>query len=166
MKLIVMLLLLAGLQSCSKTAQELTLDRMDYIGSEIRIDGYYCHQINDTYNSFILFENGIYHDLGETVQSSIEELDELILDETFYNNLRDIQYTWGVFQVEGNRITIERWLPGTGGAYPVQLLEGEIVNDTTILISGLRGTKYEDEVDEFKFRQLSPKPDSTNTFIR
>lgn len=164
-KIIILLAFCSLFQGCFRGAEELTLERVDYLGSEIKIDGYYYHQDNETFNSFMLFENGVYHGFGETEQPTLENLDALIQDETFYNNIRDLQYTWGVYQVDGNGITIERWLPGTGGPYPTQLLEGDIIDDETIRISGLRGTEYEDEVDEFKFRALSPKPDSTNTFI-
>lgn len=149
--------------SCCKTAEELTLERMNYTGNELRIDGYYYHQLNDVIHSFVLFNNGTYLSLGYNDNlGSLFDLDEIIKNENIIADLKEKQWFWGVFKVSNNNILIDRWLPGNGGPYPVELLEGDILNDETIMITGFRQTDVE---DEFKFRHLSPKPDSTNMFI-
>jgi len=165
MKYIIIVVLLISVFSNCKVAESLTLERMDHNGNDLRIDGYYYHPYESGYIAFFLYRNGVYLSSGAILEtSSLEQLDQKFLDREVIP-MTNIQWFWGVFRVKGGSINIERWLPGTGGPYPTQLLDGELLNDSTILISGLRGKKYEGIIDTFKFRQFSPKPDSTNSFI-
>lgn len=162
----ILLLLISIVYSCT-TMKPLSLEREDYNGKNLRLDGYYYSPYEEGYTSFFLFENGIYLDNGSTIKTDgINKLDEIIKSMYPLNPKYSVPYRWGIFIVNGSDIKIEAWLSGSGGAYPTHLVKGKIINDTTIAISGLKGKKYDNQVDYFHFRQFSPKPDSTNEFIK
>lgn len=164
-KFFIALISVSCLATC-KVADPLTIERAELTTNNLKINGYYNKCDQDYCYPFYLFENGIYLDCGAVNLASQEIIDSVILDSDFIERLKRTQYGWGVFKVSKNEISIEQWLPGVGGPYPTKIYSGQILNDTTILISGLRGTKYKDEIDTFRFRPLPTKPDSTNTFVK
>jgi hypothetical protein len=82
------------------------------------------------------------------------------------------KFNWGVFQVNGANIKFERWYPSSGGPLKAYISSGEILNDTTFLITESyrmqKGNKTElkDRNETYYFREFSPKSDSTNKFIK
>ena len=97
------------------------------------------------------------------------EFEKKVSDGTFYTNNKDYKSTWGIFKVVNNVVMIERVI-GSGGLRGLAFIDyGEILNDTTIHIY-----KNEDPYtnvssvkdDTLHFKQFSPKPDSTNVFIK
>lgn len=120
--------------------------------------------------------SGSYNpDLGisENLAISDSNINRRIMREKEYINT---QIGWGVFNVTGSEIVIERWVTASGGGtYPTQMLKGVIKNDTTIhfhTLIGVHPVNYNSKkkvltIDEtYHFRQFSPKPDSTNNFIK
>ena len=77
------------------------------------------------------------------------------------------KYNYGVFQITGDSIMIEKWvlLPGRRR---VLLLSGNILNDTTFILTRSENSNTGNvfQMDKlFHFHALSHKPDSTNNFI-
>ena len=85
--------------------------------------------------------------------------------------IKNIKFFWGVFNIKNNQILYERWCPSEP-PYRTYVREGNIINDTTFVITKLyrmvNGKKTEEsELNEvYHFKQFSPKPDSTNKFIK
>ena len=150
---------------------KLSLDRTDYNGSELRIDGYYYQEKDgEFYSLYFFYKNGVLQDLGGGyTPSELSELESKIKNGTF-DNANDVKYYWGVFQVDGSGIKFEKWYGER--PYPAFVRDGYIVNDTTFVITQSyrmkRGKKkVERAKDEtYHFKKFSPKPDSTNEFIK
>ncbi len=152
------------------------------VGTNLKTDGYYYLITKDNkYNAFFLYKNGIYHGGNwlNPINFNIKNLSEL--DSKIYpifsaEEKYPSQYHWGVFTTNYLNIEIERWVTSSGGgAYPTQILKGEILNDSTIhfhtkleaepLVANRKKKTF--KIDEtYHFRQFSPKPDSTNKFIK
>jgi hypothetical protein len=152
----------------------LSLPLTPYTGNQLRIDGYY-YQIADgsnykdgtIFDCYFFYKNGIVITLGGGA-NSLEEMDEYvercILLKYFYNS----KYCWGVFVIDGNIIKIDRWTPGAK-PYKAYVREGIILNDTTFHITkSFRSNGKEQNVKNeiYHFREFSPKPDSTNVYIK
>jgi hypothetical protein len=73
----------------------------------------------------------------------------------------------GKLKIAGtDTIRFERWYPGDI-PYRTTISEGKIINDSTFIITRSYKGKHERERNEvYKFRAFSPKPDSTNRFIK
>lgn len=149
----------------------LTLEKVDYKGNELRIDGYYY--MKDTQRPQIsvlfLYENGIIlygsaFDIDKT-----NEMEERYRNGSYATHAKE-KYLWGVFQIDGTQIKYEKWTPGAGPSWSFTY-EGVILNDTTFIINksyrakDAVGKKPSEEHREYHFKQFSPKPDSTNRFI-
>ena len=70
------------------------------------------------------------------------------------------KYVYGLFQIEVSIIKIEKWVPSSGGPTKAYLREGEILNDTTFYLM------HREKKEIYHFKQYSPKPDSTNKYIK
>jgi hypothetical protein len=162
------LLLITG---CDKYAADpLTLIKTDFVpnlnNSFLKTDGYY---LEDDKNGivFFLYNNGVFLDWGGVTATTIIERESKIrvIDSLQYH--KKTKYGWGLFEAKTKDITIEKWLSGNGGPYPVEKYKGKIVNDTTISIPfsywPLNGSEKN---RTFRFKKFSPKPDSTNMFIK
>jgi len=141
---------------------ELSLQRIPYTGNDIRMDGYY-YKFWSSFNSasidnttaFFLFRNGIILAAGSFGSINLNDVDEKLLDR--YKFLEKQKIGWGVYNVKGNKIVFEQWTTSVGGGLPVYKDSYNIENDTTL--TDPYGGVYH-------FRQFSPKPDSTNNFIK
>ncbi|MDR2916031.1 MAG: hypothetical protein LBV74_14600 [Tannerella sp.] len=182
LKILVMITLNIILSSsgCDKERNEssddrLVLEKMDYRGEELRIDGYY-RRYNyvgkepkpRSVTPFIFYRNGIIlGDVGYPIDR-ISEMEEKFRDGFYATNAA--KYQWGVFQIEGSKIKYEKWVP-SDGPFSAFIYEGVILNDTTFIINKsyrMRDIdkKASTEVNwEYHFKPFSPKPDSTNRFI-
>lgn len=152
--------------------QPLSLARASLAPGTLRLNGYYYERSNDRFNAFFLSSNGVFRGFS----SGVDTLDMKGLDRQVagaFPSEFDVRYAWGVFQVNGEAIEIERWLPGVGQAYPTQLLKGKVINDSTIHIFQRIGDDSHDgwmkkrqyDVNEiYHFRVLKVKPDSVSIF--
>ena len=173
------ILLIAILTSCSTCKkmnickdEKLTLNRIEFIGTQLRIDGFYYGNPDTAWNNIIRFETFVLYRNGILYQTGSEEFDKL---ESYIESLaktsgQNTKYVWGVFSIENSTVKIEHWLPAQCG-YPVILRSGEILNDTTFVLRKIvrkdsQGTTEKDINQTFYFRHLSTKPDSTNNFIK
>ena len=144
--------------------EELTLQRVPYTGNEIRTDGYYySYQVNNSTPpeefilAFFLYRNGIILTAGAYNKTDLVNFEHKMMER--YKTLVKEKTGWGIFVVQNNKIEYEQWstADGPGGGLPVFKNSYDIVNDTTLI-------NYSGRI--YHFKQFSPKPDSTNNFIK
>jgi len=154
------------LLNCCKD-EKLSLQRVPYLGNELRTDGYY-YKYWASYDSpvpnnttcLFLFRNGIVLCAGSFESTNLDTVDKELLER--YKWLYEYKSSWGVFVVNGDRYEDEVW--GSGFRLPVSKSIGIIDNDTTIHIIKHISVKEKQEFPQnyrYHFRQFSPKPDST-----
>lgn len=173
---IVLFTVLTSCVSCEKMNtckdKELTIKRAEYSGQELRMDGFYFGNPNvdsqgrNLYELFVFYKNGIVM-LPGTVE--LNKMEEYIITIT-NSNQQNTKFVWGLFVINNKEISLEHWVAAQCG-YPAVLRSGEILNDTTFVLrkmvrNGSQGTEETVINEEFNFRQFSPKPDSTNNFIK
>ena len=173
----VLLIIVAGTFSCKDWFADLfedeayTLTREDYTGNQIRTDGYYYSYYksgSDLVGVTIFYRNGVVID--GTGGRSLSEFDEVFSNGTFYNNNKNNKDIWGIFKVVNNEVMIERAI-ADGLMHRLAFIDyGKILNDTTIHIYKNKESYGNDVTtvkdDTLHFKQFSPKPDSTNVFIK
>jgi hypothetical protein len=164
---LIFLTLLFGFR-CNKIEKEddvLTLKREGYTGSTLKFDGIYYLETENfegpLFQRYAIYRNGIIRHLG----GSKTKEDPIFLS-------GKSKFDWGVFQIDGAVIKFERWYPSSGGPLKAYIRSGEILNDSTFLITesyrmqGGRKTEIKERNEIYHFKEFSPKPDSTNTFIK
>jgi hypothetical protein len=163
--------------SCDKERNEssddkLSLERIDYNGNELIIDGYYYKKDPNRpqLSALFLYQNGtILYGSAFNIDNT-NEVEERYRNGNYATNAAKYKYDWGVFQINGTQIKYEKWVP-TNGPFPAVTYEGVILNDTTFVINKSyraldAGKKAPTEhYWEYHFKEFSPKPDSTNRFI-
>lgn len=163
--------------ACSKLlfgSEELTLPKQPYTGNELRIDGYYYYKYypgeNEVYYStYLLYENGIILYGGAVNETEITRLENDFKSNKWIEIQRKYKYMWGVFIINGNKLLFERWYPNSPGQPKVYINEGKILNDTTFQITTFYrpdGSKRREKDEIYHFKPFSPKPDSTNNFVK
>jgi hypothetical protein len=137
-----------------------------YTGNTLKIEGYY-YQIaynGIIYNPHIIYRNGVLITLGGS-ENSVEEMDKYIRKRMESSRYQKIKYLWGVFFIDENIIRIyslSQDYPHKGYSQ-----EGIILNDTTFQITKFSSDgKIKEYNDIYHFREFSPKPDSTNVYIK
>jgi hypothetical protein len=170
------LLVLLPLSSCEKNGfcedDELSLSRTEYNGSDLQIDGYYYEQTSNEEpfsDIYYFYRNGVL--LGGGVAAAADVNDDEYIPPVNLNLIRNTKAVWGVFKLNGNLVEIERWQSRINGCETTIYERGNILNDTTFVINR-REFRSDGEVRRtddlnafFKFRPLTEKPDSTNSFI-
>jgi hypothetical protein len=158
--------------SCNKeilTDDKLSFARTLFVGNQLKTDGYYY--LMDDYGvsaTYFFYQNGIIIHRGGWINNSLEEL-ERNFHTIDWNEIKNNKSAWGIFQIKGNKIEFERWYPSSGGPLPAYIRSGEILNDTTFIITKSIRSKTGEEKELYEtyyFKQFSPKPDSTNNFIK
>lgn len=157
--------------SCTDTLQ---LTRTSITGNQLRLDGYYydnyaSYENLDYIDPIILYSNGIILHTG--VEHSLRAIDSTFLDEKWLEYSKNRHDWWGIYQIEGNSIKIEKLYHSNAWFFHAYIRSGKILNDTTFIInsverSGKPWTKEEKILRVYHFRHFSIKPDSTNRFIK
>jgi len=153
---------------------KLTLTKQVYSGCQLRIDGYYYYSAdNKLYDTYFLYRDGLIINGGGSSSLTPFESFEKEFSSSYTNEyLSNSKYAWGLFNIQGDSILIERWYPSSGGPLPVYMRMGKVLNDTTFVITESyrmkkgKKTEVDSESETYHFRQFSPKPDSTNIFIK
>lgn len=152
----------------------LNLSRHDADSVQLKLNGFYYGNSFQTfegdtkYNLVVLYSNGIVMSLGAASEGQLESQIELI-SANIHTISTSSKSTYGVFQIHGSEILLEKWRFGQCG-HDVDLFEGEIVSDTVFKFNKLT-TETEtqvitEEIDHtYIFHAYSPKPDSLNSFI-
>lgn len=177
--IILSIILIMIVSSCKKMFEdeELSMERVDYTGTELRTDGYYYYRyqyydskedsLYDNFCPWILYRNGVWLHGGAWDYSRMEEVEKKFEDGSFYDLCKDDKSSWGVFQISDSVIEFEGWDSGEHFSRPTVKQYAKIVNDTTFCKCSKRPQKGENVMGWwFHFKQFSPKPDSTNSFIK
>ena len=150
--------------SCTEKFSELVLSRKNYTGNQLAINGYFYSfsqtSTGKTYGTIIvLYENGTFLYVGSPDATTVDELNKEVVRVNGFGP-RQFRQGLGVFQIENSQIKIERWLENSNGPIPRMIFNGQILNDTTFRMALFK------DVKDWKFCPFSPKPDSTNQFIK
>jgi len=170
--LVVFCILLLVMLGCSKVWRtELDMQRKPYLGTDLRLDGYYYSTPikKEEMTIFLFYRNGIsiFFFAGgnndEDVLKSIEN--RILLNEKVLSTIGSEPHSIGVFQINGKYIEVENFI-GRGFRHTYKAY-GEIINDSTIIINDLSGIDGKREAwnIKYKFKKFSPKPDSTSVYI-
>jgi hypothetical protein len=149
--------------------EKLSLQRTNYTGNELRMDGYYYCYLEKTNITVIyfLFKNGIIRYTGGYSRYNEDNREQEMV--SYYGKFTS-KTDWGVFIINGNTIQYEKWVEAPSGVRAsINRRLGYIENDSTFHItesyySGTGETKQVDEI--YHFKQFDNKPDSTNVFIK
>ena len=148
--------------------EKLSMKRVEYNGNQLRIDGYYYYQHDNPISTLVLFlyRNGVILSTRAYPSHDLDVVEEKMLSE--YDKIRKEKAFWGVFLVNDNKIEYEKWESPTEG-FTISKRSGYIEDDTTFHItkrffSYNKKTYHADEI--WHFKQFSPKPDSTNNYIK
>ncbi|MCK5742689.1 MAG: hypothetical protein KAH48_10760 [Chlorobi bacterium] len=173
-KTIIILIAAAIFTSCTfwEDDDELSMYRMPYDGTELRIDGYYYEKSTDDYGEerihvYFFYNNGVLLNGLSMKIEDIERNENNFRNGDFHSHAQKYKHDWGVFQIHGDSISLERWYPD----YPVTpayISIGRILNDTTFYIyKSIRsnGSEKRSEDETYHFKKFDGKPDSTNKFI-
>jgi hypothetical protein len=177
MKAMILFLLVSSLNMCMSCCSKifpdakLSMQRKDYNGNELRIDGYYFREDNTSSRMiiYLLYNNGVLLYGGAPLISEIEKRKQEFASGEWHNTRKNDKAAWGIFCIDGKNIRIEKWEPSTGIGLPVYIREGNILNDTTIHITigySSDGSDRRKLNEVYHFREFSPKPDSTNVYIK
>ena len=165
--------------SCKKLTEdeELSMQHTDYTGAELRTDGYYYRRYQyidregvqqDDFIPLFLYRNGISTYGYVYPYSELEHVECDFKNGNYSKLMVDDKFRWRIFQVHGNTIEFEGW-DGNGFKWTTFKEYGEIIDDTTFMITKeINNGKVHEYAkgDVFRFKQFSPKPDSTNRFIK
>jgi len=151
--------------------EKLSIQRIDYSGNELRVDGYYFREDKSMprVTIYFLYRNGILLYGGPPMISEIEKFEQEYANGEWYTTRKNDKASWGIFRIDGQNIKIEKWEPSTGIGLPVYIREGSVLNDTTFhIINSYRSDGSEkSNLDEvWHFKQFANKPDSTNNYIK
>ena len=158
------------LSSCWREDDILKNEREDYIGDNLCIDGfYYDYYQGKIQNVIFLYRNGIYFLVnGDGKERTSPDEVKTLLTEEHIKSCRTWKLDWGIFIIKDNDILIEKW-SSTGAGWKTTVTElGTILNDTSFTITkrGKSQTGIKDAYYEYFFYPYSPKPDSTNSYIK
>lgn len=151
---------------------KLSIKKEPYKGNELRIDGYYYHKYGnpENYDIFFLYANGIilYGSSPETTK--LDEYEEMYKSGEYHDIVKNYIYHWGVFKIDGNTITYEKWVPSSGGPLPAYTFSGIILSQTSFKITkswretDKAGTIADEDIT-YTFKEFKSKPSSENSFI-
>jgi len=150
--------------------EKLSMQREDFTGNELRMDGYYyCQKENvpdPTTSCIFMYRNGTILSAYGHSTLDLDVVEKEIVD-NYYNFGKD-KWDWGVFIITNNRIEYEQWIVPSE-SISTRKSTGNIENDTTFYITeqyfSYNKKKY--SVNEvWHFKHFVNKPDSTNNYIK
>lgn len=150
---------------------ELSINRTYYTGNQLKIDGYYYQKYGnpEKLTIYLFYENGTLLFAGDGYElSKLNEFEQAITSQDFVSKLHELKYCWGLFTINTNTIQFERWYPSQP-PLKAYIRSGIILNDTTFQITkSIRSNGNEESIENemFYFKKFSPKPDSTNSFVK
>jgi len=157
--------------SCLKENIPLSNAREDYFGDELRIDGLYYQKTSDGYIRVIQFfyRNGIkieFSIFGEKIENPAD-LVSVLTHNRIESELKR-KYNWGIFKIKDNDFLSEHWETPINGNYLGTItMTGEILSDTSFILTKMVHSQGVFELKDIRyFYPFSPKPDSTNVYIK
>jgi len=161
-KLITVVLIIISMCSCLRTLPDEVFSMMQipYNGKEIRLDG--CYVSDKVFNKRCEY-NFFYSDGVLFVFSDLVNIENISQFTGGIDDMRKYKSCWGLFQVENNIIKAQRWKSSDDAVQSiVQNRTYKIINDTTLSIDILN----DGDINYYHFKKFTPKPDSTNVFIK
>lgn len=153
--------------------EELTFIRADYVGDQLKVDGYYYCRYNvyDSASYYILFlyKSGIVLNGGYPYESELSVREDEFKNGQYKKSVKKIANYWGLFTIDSTTIQYEML---HGGPFRAMIDSGKILNDTTFIILkrkssyGTLGIEEKALQDTFRLKPFSPKPDSINIYIK
>jgi hypothetical protein len=144
----------------------------EVLRTNLRLDGYYVYNYDGISRVKFLYKNGVIFNFGQISAMSDVEMQKLIRESVakYGNKYRKNSTNWEVFNVSGTLITMEHWNSSLGSRSERTIIEkGTITNDKSFGITAKydrKGKKIDSSTETYIFKQFSPKPDSTNNFIK
>ena len=168
-KIIVSISSLILLSSCDRSDEEFSIKRKDYLGNEIKTNGYFYSydSTSSTTSIKFLYRNGVVLSGGRYSLHDLDIIESEILSGTFIDN--DNKYNWSPFEVNNKTLIIETYYSNPPSSKLLTMRSFyDIQNDTTIVLKRVDHPGYKNEVYNtfWHFKQFSPKPDSTNIYIK
>ena len=155
--------------------EEFSIKCVSYTGSELRIDGYYY--IKSTFgdkkyiNCFIFYFNGVSSPV-QTEADNLNDVESSIASRSENKYLKNNLYAWGPFSIYENTLRMQYYEPSDYLSKRVLELTCTILNDSTFYLekihlvsTGQEITERFFNIGEYRFKQFSHKPDSTNNFL-
>jgi hypothetical protein len=146
--------------------------------TSLRLNGYYAYKYTtitdglELSNVRFLYKNGIIFDASNHGTHSDIELEKIVHDniDKYMDKYRKDANYWKVVSISNSSITIEGWNSSLSPKNQDTIIEkGIILNDTTFRITSLndrKGQLIKSVSNIYEFKKFSPKPDSTNKFIK
>ena len=168
--LVVFCILSLVMIGCSKIVADLGMQRKPYLGTDLKIDGYYYSEPiwDKTIAVSIFYQNGVsiltFFSVGKDTLQSIKE--KLFHNEEFLSTMGSEPHSIGVFSINSHSLEMENFI-GRGFRHTYKSYY-EIINDSTFVMKrfiGIEGSESFHNL-KFKFKKFSPKPDSTSVYIR
>ena len=152
------------LLSCNKDCKDnnLSMERINYSGDEIRTNGYYYYVVRSefdpkiSYQLLFIYRNGTVFQNGGAGQT-LNDVEKHISDGSLHSMYHDHKPSWGLYRVFNDSISVEQWGVTQCGGHPTYNYPLKIINDTTLLMKSN---------DTFVYREFTPKLDSINDFIK
>ena len=157
-----------------RTMQPLTLSKIPYLGNELRTDGYYYagRSSKNVISVVVLYRDGVcFQAYAEpTGQDTIDFIKNGIFgDKTFMSRSWSNPQNIGAFHVINDSLKFDIRNPSAGGDIITLSYFHKILNDTTFVQTKFVNNATRQTFPEnltYHFKQFSPKPDSTNRFIK
>ena len=149
---------------------ELSIKRMPYTGDTIRIDGYYYITLDNYLTVYFLYRDGTILYGSTFPESELNEHEKEYNTSEWQSIVKQAKDYWGVLKIENNTIQFERWYP-SDPPLKSYVRAGTILNDTTFIITesyrmqDSKKTEVDSKNETYYFKQFTPKPDSTNSFV-
>lgn len=157
---------------CDKILKDdkLELQRQKIDVGKVKLNGIYFNPYgNENKCSVILlYQNGTFLHWNDGVSLDyIDFIENDFMDASKVSKIKKIKFSWGVINVNGDEILLERWYPSEP---PLKAFvkSGRIIDDSTfVLESSRRSNTSNSKVisDKYYFRKTSIKPDSSNNFV-
>lgn len=161
------LLLFTGCKDIFRKDDELSFVRTPNTSNKIRLDGYYYKYINpDRVGIRIYYQNGVVYYTSKF--NNLNSFEETVNDGNEITH-ESIKIQWAIYLIKEDSIFTNGLAILSGALYFSEMFsKGIILNDTTILSKETKFSNGHIEYfnDTIHFKQFSPKPDSTNVFIK
>ena len=156
--------------SCWREDDLLRNEREDYIGDNLQTEGFYYYYFEGEIRGVtFLYRNGICFEItGDGNKRANPEEVKTLLTEAHIEYHRKRKASWGIFRVMGNTFFKEKWTPPSHGSRATVIESGHILNNSSFLITKRNDSQegIKDSNRTYYFYPYSPKPDSTNVFIK
>jgi len=161
------LLVFVGCEGLFRKDDELSFVKTPNTTDKIKLDGYYYKYIDpDRVGIRIYYHNGIVYSTSKF--NNLHSFENKINDGNEITR-SSIKIQWGLYLIKEDSIYVNGLAILSGALYFSEMFsQGIILNDTTILFQETRFADGSIDYynDTLHFKQFSPKPDSTNIYIK